>query len=59
MVTHHKPKFYMDAKIAKNDLVIWDNRCTFYRRAVLDPRLMHRTQVADTSSPEALIKIYN
>jgi len=51
--------FIWTQKWHKNDLVIWDNRCTFHRRGVLDPkqdRLMHRTQVADTSSPEAAYK---
>jgi taurine dioxygenase len=38
------------------DLVIWDNRCTLHRRNQLDPslrRLMHRTQVRDTTRPVA------
>ncbi len=39
------------------DLIIWDNRCTLHRRNTLDPslrRLMHRTQVKDTTRPSGM-----
>ena len=49
--------FHWAQEWRQGDLVIWDNRCTLHRRNTLDPtlrRLMHRTQVKDTTRPAGM-----
>ena len=43
-----RPAFTFHQVWQRNDLVLWDNRCTLHRRDAFDPqsnRVMHRTQI--------------
>jgi taurine dioxygenase len=43
-----KPSFAFRQVWERNDLILWDNRCTLHRRDAFDPnarRIMHRTQI--------------
>jgi taurine dioxygenase len=43
-----QPEFTFRQSWQRDDLVLWDNRCTLHRRDAFDPastRVMHRTQI--------------